>query len=69
MPAVKETVCRNAKCSAKATVYIDEEGPPPSSGFYVFNCPRCGKHILFPANGLQKIGGIPPDAIIARAFE
>ena len=66
---VREAVCRNPKCFTHTYVYINGSALLPPSGFYVFTCPRCGKQVPFPPDGLQRIAFIPSGAIVAKALE
>ena len=66
---MKDAVCRRPACFARTTVYLENVDVPPVTGFYVYNCPKCGKEVPFPAGCLETVENIPPGAVIARSLE
>ncbi len=66
MPARAEVICRNPKCFAKGTVYIENTEALEPLRFYVFRCPNCGKDVPIAGRGFEKTEAIPEGAILAK---
>ena len=69
MPAKKDVVCRNPKCLAKSTVYMENIDPSQPLVFFVFVCPQCSKQVPFASHGCENTGRVPEAAILGAPLQ